>query len=95
LTELLTRVDVPAGPEDRLKNFPAVVRMWAKLPEFPAQKRVWLASAATDRQTGKLVSLLSPAVMLGGALREGLRNLLDQPASPTPVRLKTIPPAQS
>jgi NAD(P)-dependent dehydrogenase (short-subunit alcohol dehydrogenase family) len=95
LTELLTNVEVLAGSEDRLKNFPAVVRMWAKPPERPAQKLVWLASAATDGQTGKLVNIFSPALMLGGALREWWRGLLKQPDPPTPVRLKVIPPAKS
>ncbi len=93
LTDLLTDVEVIQGAEPRLKNFPAVVRMWAKPPEWPAQKVAWLASSATDGKTGLLVSLFSPPLMLSGAVKEGLRHLLKQPAPPVSVRLKTIPPA--
>jgi len=92
LTDLLTDVDVIAGSEERLKNFPAVVRMWAKPVEVPAQKAVWIASAATDGKTGLLVSIFSPVTMLEGALKEGWRVLLRKPAPDVDLRLKTIAP---
>lgn len=91
LTDLLTDVRVIEGAENRLKVFPAVVRMWAKPPEIPAQKMVWLASAATDGKTGMLVSLTSPWSMLGGALKEGMRILLRRPAADTEIRIETVP----
>ncbi|MBN2005885.1 MAG: SDR family oxidoreductase [Anaerolineae bacterium] len=92
LTELLTDVDVFEGSEPRLKNFPAVVRMWAKPAEFPAQKAVWIASSATDGKTGLLVSLFSPVTMLQGALKEGWRVLLGKPAPDMDLHIKTIAP---
>ena len=92
LTELLTDVDVIAGSESRLKVFPTIVRMWAKPPEVPAQKAVWIASAATDGKTGKLISLLSPWTMLRGAAKEGLRALLHKPAPDLGFHIRTIPP---
>lgn len=94
LTELLTDVEVIQGSEARLKNFPTIVRMWAKPPEVPARKAAWLASAATDGKTGLLVSVFSPWVMLGGAVQEGLRRLLHQPGADITVKLKSIPPAE-
>jgi len=94
LTDLLTQVDVIAGSEDRLKNFPTVVRMWAKPPEVPAQKAVWIASPATDGKTGLLISLFSPAVMLGGASRELLRTVFRRPASGQDIKMRVIPPYQ-
>ena len=94
LTELLTEAEVLAGSEHRLDVFPTVVRMWAKPPEVAARKLVWLVSAATDGQTGKIVSVSSPAVFLGGALREGVRRLLRQPAPPSLVRRKVVPRAE-
>ncbi len=94
LTDLLTDVEVIAGSEDRLRKFPAVVRMWAKPAEVPAQKAVWLASTATDGKTGLLVNFFSPWRMLAGSLGEALRKLRKQPAPALDIRLKTIPPTQ-
>lgn len=91
LTELLTDVQVIEGAESRLKAFPAVVRMWAKPPEIPAEKIVWLASAATDGKTGMLVNLTSPWSLLGGALKEGMRLLVRRPAADPEIRIETIP----
>ncbi len=92
LTELLTDVEVIEGSEERLKSFPAIVRMWAKPPEIPAQKAVWIASQATDGKTGLLISLFSPWTMLQGALKEGFRTLLKQPASGPDIKLRKIAP---
>lgn len=92
LTELLTDVDVIEGSEDRLKAFPAVLRMWARPPDAAAQKAIWIASPATDGKTGLIVSLTSPGTMLAGALREGVRALLRRPAAEMDIKLKKIPP---
>ena len=94
LTDLLTDVEVIEGSEDRLKSFPTIVRMWAKPPEIPAQKAVWIASSATDGKTGLLVSLFSPWTMLQGALKEGVRALLKQPASGPEIKIRKIAPYQ-
>lgn len=94
LTDLLTNVSVIEGAEDRLKVFPTIVRMWAKPPEIPAKKAIWLASSATDGKTGLLVSLFSPMVMLTGALREGLRVLLKKPLPGHDLEIKVIPAYQ-
>ncbi len=94
LTELLTDVDVIAGSEPLLKSFPTVVRMWAKPPEIPAQKAVWIASSATDGRTGLLISLFSPLTALQGALKEGFRALIRRPANGPEIKLRTIEPFQ-
>ncbi len=94
LTDLLTDITVIAGSEERLKVFPTIVRMWARPPEIPARKVVWLASAATDGQTGLLVSASSPWTMLRGALNEGLRRLRKQPAPDLGMQVKVIPADQ-
>jgi NAD(P)-dependent dehydrogenase (short-subunit alcohol dehydrogenase family) len=89
-TDLLTEVEVIDGYQDRLKVMGTIIRMWAKSPEGAALKAVWLASSATDGQTGKVVKLVGLGSMLGGALREGLRRLARQ-APPPPVNLKVVP----
>lgn len=90
LTDLLTDVDVVSGYEDKLKVFPTIIRMWAKPPEMPARKAAWLASAATDGQTGKLVSVMSTGLMLGGAIQEGWRRITGKKPAGN-VRMRTIP----
>lgn len=91
LTELLTDVEVVEGSEERLKNFPVIIRMWAKPPEIPAQKMVWIASSATDGKTGQLFNIFSTWAMLSGAIKEGWRALLHKPAADLNIRTKTIP----
>lgn len=95
LTELLTDVEVFEGSEDRLKVFPTIVRMWAKPVEVPARKAAWIASSATDGQTGKLISIFSPWTMLAGALTEGWRRVTGSSARESDIKIKTIPPFNS
>ncbi len=91
LTELLTNVDVIEGSEDRLKVFPTIVRMWAKPPNIPAKKALWIASSATDGKTGLLVNIFSPWTMLTGAIAEGYRRLFHKPDSDIDFQIKPIP----
>jgi len=93
LTDLLTDVEVIAGSEDRLKVFPTIVRMWAKPPEVPAAKALWIASSATDGKTGLLVSIFNPWTMLSGAMKEGWRRLRGKKPAGDEVRIKTVPHA--
>ncbi len=93
VTDLLTDVEVIEGYEDRLKVMGTIVRMWARPPEEAARKAVWLASAATDGRTGRVVKMVTIGSLLGGALREGLRRLAGQPAPP-PVNLRVLPAAK-
>jgi len=72
---------------------PTIIRMWAKPPEVPAQKVVWLASSATDGKTGLQVNTMTRGLMLGGALREGWRRLTRQPAAPMEMKVAVIPAA--
>ena len=93
LTDLLTDVEVIQGSEQRLKNFGVILRMWAKPPEVVTEKAIWLASSATDGQTGLEIYLQSTGMMLRGALGEGIRSLLRRPVRPIDIKLKVIPPA--
>jgi NAD(P)-dependent dehydrogenase (short-subunit alcohol dehydrogenase family) len=92
LTDLLTQGVVIQGSEERLKNFPVVLRILAQPPEAVTEKAVWLASSATDGRTGLEVFTTSLGRMLLGALREGMRALLKQPAQPIELHMKVIPP---
>lgn len=90
-TEMLTDVEVVSGYETRLKVMPTILRMWAKSPEAPAEKVVWLASSATDGKTGLVVSEMGAAKMAGGAVREGMRRVLRRPAEDAPMTVQTVP----
>lgn len=92
LTDLLTDLEVIEGSEDRLKVYPTILRMWAKPPEIPAAKVAWMASAASDGQTGKLISLSSFGSILMGAAREGLRALFHRPGREIQLAIHSVPP---
>jgi len=74
-TDMLIRPTAIAGFEDRLGVMETIVRMWAQDAEIPAQRAVWLASSATDGQTGRIVRAAGMGWMLRGALREGWQRL--------------------
>ncbi len=92
LTDLLTNMEVIQGSEERLKNFPFVLRILAKPPEAVTEKAVWLASSATDGKTGLEVFTASSGRIMFGALRESMRSLFKQPPTPIELNMKIIPP---
>jgi len=92
LTDLLTQLEVIQGSEERLKQYPVVLRVLARSPEKVAEKAIWLASQATDGKTGLEVSTTSTGSMLLSALREGIRSLLKQPAPHIDLKVKVIDP---
>ncbi len=94
-TDLLTRVDAVAGYESKLRALPTVMRMWAKPPEGPAERAVWLASPATDGRTGLEVRLLGPRGLVRGMVNEGLRVLRREPAEPIEMKVRSVPAAIS
>jgi glucose 1-dehydrogenase len=88
LTDLLTDVQVIEGSENRLKNFPLVVRMLARPAEVPAKKVAWIASPATDGKTGEMINIFSPFSMISGLLREAFKK--NSPTS-SDIKITTIP----
>jgi NAD(P)-dependent dehydrogenase (short-subunit alcohol dehydrogenase family) len=93
LTEMLTRVRVVAGYEERLRVYPTVIRVLARPPEAAAHKVVWLASAATDGRTGSEVYLFNPVTTLLGFLRERIGRLMGQPDMSPHLDIASVPPA--
>jgi NAD(P)-dependent dehydrogenase (short-subunit alcohol dehydrogenase family) len=92
-TELLTRPEVIAGYEGRLKPLGMVLRLLGREPQAAAAKAAWLASSATDGRTGLEVQTLNRAQLLGGALRQGLGRLRGAPLRPVTIEPILIPPA--
>ena len=68
-----------------------VIRLWGNPPEVPAQKALWLASSATDGKTGLAVDVLSPGMLVGGALRELGRRILGRPPRFPETTFREVP----
>jgi len=92
-TDLLRKFRVIAGYEERAKMLRIVMRMWAKPPEVAARKALWIASDATNGRTGLDISLIGPATLVSGALREGVRQLLRRPAPAIELSVISVPAA--
>lgn len=92
-TEMVGDVEALEGYEKRVNALETVLRMWGNPPEIPARRLVWMASAATDQQTGKVYKELTTGRMLGGALKEGLRILLRKHPGEKRLTIRSVPPA--
>jgi glucose 1-dehydrogenase len=92
-TDLLRKVEVVQGYEQKLRIFSTIIRIWANPPSLPAEKAVWLASGATDGKTGLVVHFSTPRKQLAGLLGELRRWLKRQPPRDTALTLRVIAPS--
>lgn len=92
VTDLLENVTVIQGYEKTVRALETVVQFWGNMPEVPAERAVWLASAATDGKTGLEVRVLGPLQLVTGVLRAGVRRVLGRPGLPFHLRVSAIPP---
>jgi glucose 1-dehydrogenase len=95
LTDLLTRVHVVAGYEDKLKAFPMVIRLLAKPAEIPARKAAWLASSATDNMTGKVIQVPFVGQAFTVLLQVLIAKVFNQELPPVDIHIESVPGAQS
>lgn len=91
-TDMLSQVESLPGYEGQLKTLETITRMWGNPPEVPAQKALWLASAATDGKTGLEVNVLTTDRVVRGLLNEGWRILTRQTPQGMTVNIRTQPP---
>jgi len=91
-TDMLRRVDVVQGFEQKVKPLETVIRLWGNQPDLPAQKALWLASSASDGKNGLVADVLGPRRLLGGLLREAGRRVTGKPAPDTSLRVRTVLP---
>jgi glucose 1-dehydrogenase len=92
-TDMLLDVKVVEGFEDRLKSMAGIVQALSQPPEIPAQRAVWLASAATDRRTGLVSREMTSVKVIGRFLRLGLNRLMHHPGRPVEVKVSSVPAA--
>ena len=74
-TDMLRSPKAISGWEQRLNPLKTVIRMWANPAEVPAERAVWLVSAATDGKTGLVNKVLGPGRLVRGLLNEVGRRL--------------------
>ena len=94
LTDMLSQVEAIDGYAERMRPLETVTRMWGNPPEVPAEKAVWLASAATDGKTGLEINVLSPQVIVRGLLRE-LKLRVTRQVPPASLQVSVVPSALS
>lgn len=89
-TDMLRHVDVVPGYEKTVQALKVLIPMWGNPPQVPAEKAVWVASAATDGKTGKIVRVFGPKIMITGLLREGWRRITRTQGDPVELTINTI-----
>lgn len=93
-TDMLRSPAAITGWEGRLNPLKTVIRLWANPPEVPAERALWLASAATDGKTGLVVKVLGPGRMLRGLLDEVGRRLTGR-GVPVELDVHSVPSGRS
>lgn len=91
-TDMLQHLHFINGYEHHLKVLRVVQRLLASPPNIPAQKAVWLASAATDGKTGLYKSAIGPGRMLKGLGQEFSRKIKRQEPPPYNPEVTLIDP---
>jgi len=92
-TDMMQNLHFIQGYESRIKTFRTIARLWSTSPEVPASKAVWLASSATDSQTGLEINLIGPKAILQGIAREAKRLVLNRPPRPLNIVASIVEPA--
>jgi NAD(P)-dependent dehydrogenase (short-subunit alcohol dehydrogenase family) len=93
MTDMLSNLEAISGYEHLMQPLRIVTRLWGNPPEIPAQRAVWLASAATDGRTGLEENVLSIPFMMTGLLRESWRCITWKSTPLDEIKVETIQPA--
>lgn len=91
-TDLLRKVSAVEGYEQKLKPLSTIIRLWGNPPPVPAQKAVWLASAATDGKTGLEVQFLGRPQVFAGLLKDLSRRVRRQSPPVLPLEITSVAP---
>ncbi len=91
-TDMLRKVKVVEGYENRVAALGTIIRMWGNEPSIPAEKAVWLASSATDGKTGLVVSVFGRVQMIKGLINEGIGRLMKRDLEEIDIEITPIKP---
>lgn len=89
-TDMLRKLESVPGYERQLQRLGTVIQLWANSPEVPAEKALWLASAATDGKTGLAVSVLTRKLVIMGALRYLFDKIARRPLRDATLDITTV-----
>ena len=89
-TDMLRKVKVVEGYENRVAALGTIIRMWGNEPSIPAEKAVWLASSATDGKTGLVVSVFGRFQMIKGLMNEGIGRLIKRDLEEVEIEITPI-----
>jgi len=78
-TDMLSNVHAMSGYEDKMNPLRFVAMLWGNEADIPAQKALWLASAATDGRNGMQVTVLTAWFMLSRLIALPFGWLLKRP----------------
>jgi len=94
LTDMLSQVQAVTGYESQLRPIRFIAALWGNPAEVPAEKVLWLASAASDGKTGRMLTVLTPGFMLRRILGMGLRWLLRNPIEMMDLNISSVEPVK-
>jgi len=91
-TDMLRQVEALKGYESKLKPLSTVIRLWGNQPDVPAERALWLASAATDGKTGIVTNVLGRRQVISGLMREVGRRLRRDAGPDTSLTVTSVQP---
>jgi glucose 1-dehydrogenase len=77
-TDMLSNVHALKGYEEKLNPLRFVAMLWGNEADVPARKALWLASSATDGQSGLMVTVLTTKMMISRLIGLPFRKLLNR-----------------
>ena len=93
-TDFLGKLEALEGNEAAMAPLKTVVRMWGNPPTVPAERLVALASAGFAHRNGYFDALMTGPMMLGGAMKEGLRRLTGRTGGEFTLNVKSVKPVE-
>jgi glucose 1-dehydrogenase len=91
-TDMINNVEAVSGFEKRLNPLRYVTMLWGNEAGVPAQKAVWLASAATDGKNGLQVSVLTTYFKISRVFKQLFRWLAQKPSELMDLNITTVEP---
>jgi NAD(P)-dependent dehydrogenase (short-subunit alcohol dehydrogenase family) len=91
-TDMINQVHAVAGYESKMNPLRYVVALFGNEADVPAEKALWLVSAANDGKTGRMVTVLTAGYMLRRVLGVGLRWLRRSPIELMDLNISSVEP---
>ncbi|MCB9109851.1 MAG: SDR family oxidoreductase [Anaerolineales bacterium] len=93
MTEMLSKVHAVKGYEEQLSPLRFVAMLWGNEADVPAEKALWLASAATDGRSGLFVTVLTKWMMISRLIGLPFKYLFDRSTKLLDLNVTSVDPA--